>query len=296
MVLDCFPAGSEFTFPLCCNALFGPTGNQKCWAPPAYTFERCCRALAVFHAGIAMRESFGIHTNAFPSPFECADVFADVRNVTVCEEFINNASAMVTDECSWHLRLPHDIARYDAVGKLYVEVGLDDGTMMAEFAERFPQTMFFGYEPFSHLYHKAISRTSSCCANVQLFPYGLGANTTTAKVVGLGGVEETIEIRHAASVIAEILERTDTLAVDHVFLNCEGCEYEVLPALMQRPDFLKRIRTLTVSWHKAPWFFSSEGSRALARCTISRSLLSMGATLRRIVEKESVETWVIPLV
>ncbi|CAJ1447150.1 unnamed protein product, partial [Effrenium voratum] len=102
-----------------------------------------------------------------------------------------------------------------------------------------------------------------------ILPFGLAAVTRRATYrVWLDdweGVLEEVELREASQAMSE-LRRIKGRDPDMMYLNCEGCEYEVLQQLVST-GWLSRIPRLAIFWHAggAPWASRCELDRQLRR-------------------------------
>mmetsp|Transcript_68849 Transcript_68849/g.201607 ORF Transcript_68849/g.201607 Transcript_68849/m.201607 type:complete len:324 (-) Transcript_68849:65-1036(-) len=290
---SCFPEGGHWSLEGCCHAAFGPEGNSKCWAPPDYTYSKCCRPVAVCNAGKAIFDTFGLAVGStgsnpgavFPAPFECHESGRKPAGVTLCEPGAGTLA------CRGPYLANEEIMD---LGESFVEVGGREGFWLQKLALACPATRFFSLEPFPSMHTAAARRLRACCPNAQVMPYGLGDSAATAEVAGPYNQLETIEIRETLPVLESILAQTGD-RLDYLWVNCEGCEYSVLKMLLepQGLEVLRRIGHLVVAWHRATWAFPSDEGRRLTRCEIERRLAASGASLDLVVPAECVQSWLI---
>lgn len=155
------------------------------------------------------------------------------------------------------------------------------GTMAAN-----PSAVIYSFEPVQDL--KLLQDFSSSRPRVSL-KFGLAAQTRKAQFRVWGtqpsgldnwnGTLEDVELRDADGVFSEI-RRDHGRSADLLYLNCEGCEYEVLQRLADT-GWLKKIPRMAIFWHAggAPWN---------QRCTLDHRLRESHRLVRAV---HSTELW-----
>ena len=145
---------------------------------------------------------------------------------------------------------------------LIIEVGGNRGHDTERFIELY-DPFIISYEPLSSmnkkLEEKFLNRTK-----IQVQPFGLGNRTrqTLIERVGQENIAssifhsvsnqqttnvERIQIFNIVDVIHQI-RKNSTGFIDMITMNCEGCEFEILPALMKN-DLIRSFRIIQIATH-----------------------------------------------
>ncbi|CAM4919010.1 unnamed protein product [Rotaria socialis] len=131
---------------------------------------------------------------------------------------------------------------------LIIEVGGNRGHDTVKFIELY-NPFIISYEPLVPMW-KSLTEQFKSNPKVQIYPYGLGNRARTLLIephdFGNAGTSifrkisstnsstiQKIELLNIVSIIRDIQRtRTKTGIIDMISINCEGCEFEVIPALI----------------------------------------------------------------
>jgi FkbM family methyltransferase len=147
------------------------------------------------------------------------------------------------------LRLDYPLTRESIV----LDVGGYEGNWAAQIYERYGCTIHI-FEPVP-AFAESIQKRFPAGATVYVHPYGLSdqelkttiyLNNDGTSVHKQKGTACPIELRSAHEVFGEL--GLSIIGVDLMKINIEGCEYELLPHLMNSP-VIHSIRDLQVQFH-----------------------------------------------
>ncbi|CAF1595110.1 unnamed protein product [Rotaria magnacalcarata] len=131
---------------------------------------------------------------------------------------------------------------------LIIEVGGNRGHDTVKFIELY-NPFIISYEPLIPMW-KSLTEQFKSNPKVKIYPYGLGNRARTLLIephdFGNAGTSifrkisstnssliQKIELLNIVSIIRNIQKtRTKTGIIDMISINCEGCEFEVIPALI----------------------------------------------------------------
>ena len=131
-----------------------------------------------------------------------------------------------------HLRYEYDL-HCDSV---VFDLGAFEGTFSKKISEKY-KSQIYSFEPIKKYFDKIVS---DCFydTNIKVFNYGIGANNRTEEICLSGdrssvisknnNPKEKIEIKS----IVDVLKELDIWNVDLIKINVEGCEYEILKAII----------------------------------------------------------------
>jgi len=196
------------------------------------------------------------------------------------------------DETCW-LRPPHD-----DIGRplgCAIEIGTNKGMIVSHFASLYPGAWFFTFEPFPSVQSKL--KSTGLPPNVHLMPYGVSDAATNGTAIGPSGLTEPLQLRSVREMLTSIVTICGRAGkgLDFLWINCEGCEYRVLPALLLPGDWNRwRLRLLQIEWHAhMPWL-GTEKQRKSTRCAVERTIREYGGLLISETEKPADERWLLP--
>lgn len=168
-------------------------------------------------------------------------------------------------------------------GEVIIDIGSYIGADLVTFLRHAPSTVdVHTFEPVA-LYRTKLARRlrklmHSGHAQLHMHAFGLGrsdhvacfanraASTEEVHAMEDTSCESPSEIRDSAATIQRFAR------VDVMQVNCEGCEYDVLERLLERPAALKIVRSIEVQFHLA-WGAQNDTSRY---CHIESGLRSHG--------------------
>ena len=120
------------------------------------------------------------------------------------------------------------------------------------------------FEPIPEL-NEALTKRYQGDDKVHVFPFAVGSWQRMTKIYIGGESKEaaSMENRDIGSPIVNVTEirveniihvlhALDVPTIDVMNINCEGCEYEVLQALLMHPHILHRIQYLNFAYHFQP--------------------------------------------
>lgn len=140
----------------------------------------------------------------------------------------------------------HDLAK----GAALIDIGSYTGETLKGFAKNNPQVDVFTYEP-TQQYFNILEKNMKPYKNVHAFNVGIGPNSVTLCFKLMGDATEVVpplssdgavvkcdeahgvkpgKILPAEEVFSNFIKEGRT--IDAIQINCEGCEYIVLPVLM----------------------------------------------------------------
>ncbi len=152
-----------------------------------------------------------------------------------------------------------------------IDVGMNVGFTSLWFASRPDVEAVYAFEPFTPTYQQArrnLLDNPGPRAKVHPHNFGLAAETKQldlpydpswkgkSSLNGLGGgwhsageiTSQRIELRDAEAIFGKVFaDHPDTPMVAKI--DCEGAEYEILPAL-SRSDLLDRVDGILIEWHE----------------------------------------------
>jgi FkbM family methyltransferase len=159
------------------------------------------------------------------------------------------------------LRLDYPLTRESIV----LDVGGYEGNWAVQIHERYGCTVHI-FEPVPQ-YAENIRKRFPAGAKVYVHPFGLSNESTTATIFlnndctsvhKQKGTPCKIELRSAQEVFGEM--GLSIIGVDLLKINIEGCEYELLPHLVNSP-LIHSIRNIQVQFHD---FIPSASARMIA--------------------------------
>jgi FkbM family methyltransferase len=155
---------------------------------------------------------------------------------------------------------------------LIFDIGMNVGHASLYFANRFPQAIVIGFEPFKPTFNRAaanFARNAALAERIIPNNFGLAAKDGAMDVefdpvvpgrMGLFGiptdVEPTSDRRREHVVLRNIIEVFDEALATHpnrpvlMKVDCEGAEYEILSQLCNSPGRLKKVDVLAIEWHR----------------------------------------------
>lgn len=156
-------------------------------------------------------------------------------------------------------------------GMVFVDIGSYTGSDLIGLALAQPKVQIYTFEPVPSVYKKLVERTSKF-KNVHARNVGIGdaadtlcflKNRDATKVIPKQGdhcpTEVSEEVHHDDLTKSGIVETGQVMPVDVLFaeikkidvlqINCEGCEYIVLPAILNSPATLSKITYVEVQFH-----------------------------------------------
>ncbi|CAK0807140.1 unnamed protein product [Prorocentrum cordatum] len=172
-------------------------------------------------------------------------------------------------------------------GPVVVEVGAGDGlgVRFRDLLALHPSARVHSFEPVRALRARLegeAARRNATNGTRTVWGVGLAAASGRASFRvwgppgdGWSGRLEEVQLEDAEAALAEV-QRREGRAPDLVYLNCEGCEYEVLERLASSGR-LASLPRLAVSWHAggAPWRTRCAVEARLREAhTLARSALS----------------------
>ncbi|CAE8602295.1 unnamed protein product [Polarella glacialis] len=302
---SCFDGG-PYPYSTCCSPTFGPTGHTRCWDGQHFTYEKCCigHFIAVRDATQMFFDTLGgegtYMNETHPNLRECRE---GAMLETVTYRYAQACSPAETHDC--YTRLPSK----DAQGpqgpfRLVVSVGGGEGGWISVMAKQHPTTRFYLLEAVPSVARK-LTQSLGHFSNVHVLPVGANDVDRNGSAAVAGG-EEMIVLRSICSVFKQVLRHSQTLArhareqkptkVDMLQINCEGCEYPVLAAMLEAVE-CPQLRVWQIDWHRnLPWLFNTEKQRVQARCAIEAKLQHLGALLVSEAFKGTgtSERWLLP--
>lgn len=162
-----------------------------------------------------------------------------------------------------------------------LDIGGNIGEDLVKYAQRFPHATIFTFEPVPQ-YYDMLKTKFAGNARVRIFNYGLadadgeavftvagnhGWSSTNQSINGtLVGQKVNVRLREVGAVVAEIRNSMGRNP-DVLSINCEGCEYNVLPR-MNALGLLGPLQYVQLSWH-APRQIQN---RVAERCKVEAAL------------------------
>ncbi len=147
--------------------------------------------------------------------------------------------------------------------RVVVDIGAFDGAWAKAVSGRYPGSRVYSFEPDPSALLKARASLAEC-ANVRLFPYGLGATTGTYPFLQCGPGSTTYPGAHGRLEptptelplievpIRDVKDVFDELAlaeVDFLKINTEGSEFDLLERLIAT-RYIERCRSLLIQFHE----------------------------------------------
>ncbi|CAF0759372.1 unnamed protein product [Didymodactylos carnosus] len=147
---------------------------------------------------------------------------------------------------------------------LIVEVGGNIGLDSKEYIRLYNSSLII-FEPLMPLYKRLIRKFGNR-SRTKIYPYGLGSYarqlkiemagrnadaTSIFKTIAINQTKtsyfKTIKILSTVDVIRNILVKWKT-KIDLLTINCEGCEYEIIPSLIEN-SLMTKIKNLQFATH-----------------------------------------------
>ncbi|CAF1260907.1 unnamed protein product, partial [Didymodactylos carnosus] len=155
--------------------------------------------------------------------------------------------------------------KYLNSSSLIVEIGGNVGQDIAQYIRLYNSTLII-YEPLTSMY-KVLKEKLGNRSRTEIHRYGLGVSKRQLKIRTSGTNNEatsmftkendsgksvnetmtTIDILNIIDVLQEILIRYKK--IDLLTMNCEGCEFEILPALIEDTTLLTKINNIQFATH-----------------------------------------------
>jgi FkbM family methyltransferase len=154
---------------------------------------------------------------------------------------------------------------------VFVDIGSYTGGDLMQLAKAQPEVQIYTFEPVPSVFKKLVERVSPY-PNVHARNIGVGNTSDTlcflkdrdaTKMISKIGkncpTTVSEEVHHDELSKAGVVETGRVMPVDVLFaefkkidvlqINCEGCEYTVLPAIYNSPAILSKIACVEVQFH-----------------------------------------------
>ncbi|MEM6553603.1 MAG: FkbM family methyltransferase, partial [Planctomycetota bacterium] len=146
--------------------------------------------------------------------------------------------------------------------KVILDIGANIGALALQFAKLYPRARILSFEPLPENYELLAFNTRHC-PNVETFPFGLGATTTSLPYqrsddptnFGGGGCHPTHPPATTADTVdivavTEALERLNVTHIDLIKIDTEGAEHDILTNLPA--ELLTTVRCIVGELHNKP--------------------------------------------
>ena len=167
---------------------------------------------------------------------------------------------------------------------LIFDIGMNVGHASLYLANRFPDAVVLGYEPFRPTFARAkanFDNNPSLAERIHPFNYGLAAADGTLDVefdpvipgrMGVFGIPQDLETSAKRGservVLKDVVAVFDQAAADYpnrsivMKIDCEGAEYEILSRL-HACGRLREVHVLAIEWHRKLATHNPEALRAM---------------------------------
>jgi len=238
----------------------------------------CARALRKADGGISMvRAESTVSMDRWwdycPAGYCPEKKKAGDTRIVSCASILERPENMTVD---WTQQSPDGLHEFHAHGSdgqrmsrathlnnsLFIDIGSYTGEDLKVFAANNPQAKIAAYEPVKQ-YFQVLSDNMKGFHNVAVHNVGIGPSRSTLclrlqgdATIAVQPKEDGLcnEGQEAGQILSPDEVFKNMTAIDVVQLNCEGCEYIVLPAIYNSPAVLALINIVEVQFHVASLF------------------------------------------
>jgi FkbM family methyltransferase len=139
----------------------------------------------------------------------------------------------------------------DSQVKTILEVGTNTGGDITKLITLYPLANFHSFEAVPKFYFQALINHETN-PRVHLYPFGLFSKTQSIKMKLEDG-STTISNEGESVLLVDVKLFVELIKPDILYMNCEGCEYELISRLEQT-KLLSSIKYIYMGTHRVTWY------------------------------------------